>query len=491
MNARWGLVRSICVTVVLALMFAPFVILIAHAGAWRLPLTVAAAEVFGFTVLQAGLSAALSTVFGIGAGLGLLWVARAGGERAGRAAEMAALLPNAVPVLVLLLAVMKFSWARGLTGIVLAHVLLNTGLVAVAFVHMARRKLSGLAELAWVEGATPLRFFARVALPVLARDLAVVMLFVFALCFASFAIPLVIGGSRATTIEVLIYQKIRIGGLWADALGLATLQMIGVLGLTWLLRLSSGEAMVIRAARIPLLESRFGIALAAAPALVILGGLCEGFGRGLETLRSLPSLREEIPSLIVGSIAVGLLTALFSMLWLLTVAYVGPRGFFRRLLVGYSAPSTVLIGFALLIAVPEEAVDPRLRIALGLSLILTPSFYRLRWDSVLSGLDGQRAIAAILGAGDWQIFKSVILPQVWRPAFAVGALASLWAWGDFALSSVVAGRKVTLAMAVHALIDSYRLDAATVLVWIVAIGGGLSFALLSGVGHVLGSKSEA
>jgi thiamine transport system permease protein len=202
-------------------------------------------------------------------------------------------------------------------------------------------------------------------------------------------------------------------------------------------------------------------------------------------------LLEELPGLIAGSISVGLLTALFSMLWLLLVAYIGPRGFFRRVLIGYSAPSTVLTGFAILILVPDDGLDPLLRISLGLALILTPSFYRLRWDSVLSGLEGQRAIAGILGASNWQIFRSVILPQVWRPVFAVGALASLWAWGDFALSSVVAGRKVTLAMAVHALIDSYRLDAATVLVWIVALGGAASFAIFTGVGRVLGSKSEA
>ena len=100
-------------------------------------------------------------------------------------------------------------------------------------------------------------------------------------------------------------------------------------------------------------------------------------------------------------------------------------------------------------------------------------------------------IAKTLGASDWQIFSRVVYPQVINRACFIGGMAALWAWGDFALSSVVAERTATLAMAAEGMMSAYRLDGATFVVWLVMLGGLVTFAIFSGAGYVLGSKPQA
>jgi thiamine transport system permease protein len=82
------------------------------------------------------------------------------------------------------------------------------------------------------------------------------------------------------------------------------------------------------------------------------------------------------------------------------------------------------------------------------------------------------------------------LPQLVRPACFVAGLSSLWAWGDFALSRVIAERDVTLGMTIQSLMSGYRLEIATFLVWILLFGGAATFFLFEGAGRVFGQKSS-
>lgn len=473
-----------------ALLLLPFLVLIGFASSWRLPLTAELGEVFFFTASQALFSALVSMIFGIVGGLGLLWAGRFGGRRS-RILEAIVLLPNVAPVLLMILAALKaFPGLRGITGIVTVHVLLNAGLVSVAFARLVRDKVSGMAELAWVEGATGFKFFRRGVLPYLKHDLLTLALFVFAICFSSFAVPLIIGGSRATTLEVLIYQKLRISADWAEAIGIATLQLVAILVLSWALRRETGTALAARPSETPLLSWKWGAAFAMVPGAILVWGMVDGFTSGLQQLNSLGVWGREMPLLLYGSIKVGFGTGAASALLLLLIAYVNPTGAYRKFLLGYVAPSTVLMGFALLIAWRATGFATYFKIIAGLTLITVPSFYRLQWDNTLRSLEGQRTVARVLGAGDFLVFRDIILPQVLRSALFIAGIASLWAWGDFAFSAVVAEKDVTVAMLAQGLMESYRLDAATVLVWVVSAGGVLSFLLFNGVARVVGSKSQ-
>lgn len=488
--------------IVLGALF-PFFALLGKASALFLPLNGETLAVIGQTTLQAALSALGSLCLGVFGGLGILWVAgRFPGSVLAKIIEALAVAPNAVPVLLVLLSVAKiFPWARDLTGIVLTHVTLNAGLVAVAFARLARERLRGMAELAYVEGVLPSRFLFRVALPVLRADLVLLGLFVFAICFSSFAVPLALGGSRATTMEVLIYQNIRISGDWSRAIGLAFEQSAFVLALAWSLFVfqdsrnqaqRGGFAFQGRASIAPpLIRFAPGLLVVLLPALILAVGLFDGFAAGVRQLQDLPELMSQMLSLIAGSVCVSLGTSLLVFFVLLTIAFVRPEGWMRRFLGGYGAPSTVLVGFALLLVWRDLGVASYAKITIGLTLVFVPSFYRYQWGAALAALDGQIVVARTLGSGDWLVFHRIVFPQCVARAGYLAGLAGLWAWGDFALSSVVAERGITVALATHSLMSTYRFDAATVLIWVILSGGLLTFGLMAGAGYVLGSKPEA
>ncbi len=469
-------------------LFFPFIVIIANNLSFRIPLTSEVGWVISVTALQAALSAIFSIAFGLIGAFGLLAL----DGRLSRFAEGVALLPNAGPVILLLLSVMKlFPWARGLTGIIFVHVLLNAGLLSVVFAEVIRTKLCGYAELAWVEGATARQFFRRVALPLLKPDLLLAFLFVFVLCFASFSVPLALGGSRASTIEVLIYQKIRVSGEWTAAIGLALLQTLTLIAFSFVLGRMRNETAAPTFRRIPFLIWKPGLIVPLFASLILVIGLLEGVIAGARRAFALPPLMAQLPSLLAGSVLVGFLAGLFTVVFLLLIAYVRPQGLFRKIVTAYAAPSSVLVGFSLLIVWRDLGFASYVKIALAMTLVTVPSFLRFRWTALLDSLEGQVTIARTFGAGPGLVFRKIVLPQVIRPAFFLGGLCGLWAWGDFSLSGVVAERTMTVAMAVNGLMESYRLDIATFLVWFVILGGFVTLGLFVGVGNVLGQKPQA
>jgi thiamine transport system permease protein len=223
----------------------------------------------------------------------------------------------------------------------------------------------------------------------------------------------------------------------------------------------------------------------------MLSGLFDGLGKGVAQLQSIALTAEDILRLLAGSAVVSLVSGFIVITFLLAIAYARPSGVLRRILIGYATPSSVLIGLSIIIFWRELGIATLFKIGIGLALIGLPAFYRYQWDALLASLKGQVQTAKTLGASDSLIFLRIIFPQVIRTAASIGAILSLWAWGDFALSSVVAERSVTLAMLVHGLMNSYRLDAASVLIWFLIFGGLCTFAIFNGVGYVLGVKPQA
>ena len=487
MRARVGLGA-----LVVCLLVFPYIALVSQVHHWTFPFD-EVAGVLAFTFEQAFLSAAAALVVGGLSAYGLSWMAERVSPRWMRVQEFFVLLPNATPVLFLLLATLKLlPGARGFVGIVFVHVCLNAGLVAVSLQTVFRSKLAGMSELAWIEGASRWQFFRRGVLPTLRDEILTLGLFVFALCFASFAVPLVLGGSRATTMETLIYQKIRIDGNWGEAVGLASLQTLSIFVLSWILRSRAVLTPNLsgRTYRLPLMSWSWGLVFSFLPSLFLLSGLVEGLPAGFAQLLSLVELRADIGDLLAGSMLVALGTGGLCIAFLAALAFVNPRGLLRRLLLGYATPSAVLTGFALLFLWRTTGTATYVKIIFGLSIATVPSFYRLQWDSLLRALEGQRVVALTMGASEWLTFSRVVWPALVRPAFQIGGLAAVWAWGDFGLSSVVAERSLTVAMVVQGLMGSYRLDAATALVWIVIAGAGFTYLLFAGAARVLGSQSE-
>ncbi|MCQ0988858.1 thiamine/thiamine pyrophosphate ABC transporter permease [Jiella marina] len=197
-------------------------------------------SVFGFTLLQAGLSTLLSILLAIPFALAL-HRSRFPGKRL---ILRLFLLPQALPVLVGALAVITI-WGRngvlsqglaalglprlevyGLNGILIAHVFFNMPLAARLILAALDRVPAESWKLAGQLGLFPLAVFRLVEWPAVRTALPGAAALIFMLCITSFTIVLVLGGGPgATTLEVAVYQALRYDFDPGRAVGLSLIQI--------------------------------------------------------------------------------------------------------------------------------------------------------------------------------------------------------------------------------------------------------------------------
>ncbi|MEQ1875968.1 MAG: hypothetical protein ABL958_04935 [Bdellovibrionia bacterium] len=473
--------RTLVRVLIVSYLILPFFALLWKLGAWSLPERPELFAALGFTLKQATLSAFFSVAFGFAGALGLL---RSRALR--RPLEILFFLPNLLPTLFVLAACLKFfsPFPFGLAGIVLVHVVLNTGLAAVSIARILESRVGGWAELALVEGASRWRFF-RAAFPSLGSDLGAVFLFIFAICFASLTVPLVAGRFDGYTTEVLIYEKVRVGGQWDQALGLSMVQTAIIFALT--LALSRNTLALNPVSRnLSLLATGWGSTLPVIFSLIVIVGMFEGVARGIAQLTP---LQEALMSAWHGTWIVGLGVGLSTFALSSAIVFASPHHAFQKFLSGYVAPSSVLTGFGILLfGIPLS--DLGLMI-LGITLVQLPLFFRLYLNGPLEGVAPQAAVARTLGAKWSLIFRKITLPQLAGPIGFTAGLSAFWACGEFALSSLLTTQSTTLALFAKGLLASYRLEAATAVLWILMFTGTVLWLSFWGVAYGLGSKSHS
>lgn len=455
------------------LLLSPYLIWLARIQKWSLPDSHEWGPALRASFGQALLSSLCALICGW-----LLFLALQSWEGGKRrtVAELALLLPNMVPPLFLALGMLNLvttftAFPYGMGAVVVAHVILNSGLVAIALDRLLHAKLGGMAEVCWIMGVSPYLFWRLIAWPYLRADLACLFLFVFSICFTSFSLPLLLSGDRAVTLEVLIYDLIRVEGRWDKAVLLASFQALVLLAVAWLLPQPFWPPRPARQS-LRYLAWYSGRALVAAPALILIVGWVAG---------AIAGLRAEWSSRLLGSLAdaclatfiLGFTVGLLHLLLFLLIAFVSPDAKLRRFLNGYLSPSPVITGFALLLVPGEGEILNILKTALALTLISLPLLYRWIVHSALSAVNGQIVMARTLGASWSNILFEVVWPQVSVPVMRACGLAALWACGDFAISGIISGGMNTLPLVMDNLIGNYRMEMAQVLMApLVVIGLG-------------------
>lgn len=454
----------------------PFIIWIGRVPEWRgiEEGELGPALLSSFT--QAFLSAALCLITG-----GILFLALQSwrDSKTRNWAELSLLMPNMIPPLFLVLGLMNLitpfmNFPYGMTAVILAHVVLNAGLVAVALDGLVHHRVGGMAEVAWLMGAGRWTFWRRVGWPYLRTEIACLFLFIFSLCFTSFSIPLLMGGDRIGTLEVAIFDSIRLEGRWDKALLLAAFQSLVLFVLAWLLPHPFWPHRPARRSlhfmALPSLKHFVFL-----PATMVALGWFAGFVYGAKSLASMEFLNSfalALTTTFVVALGVGLL----HLLLFLVIAFVTPHKKLNRFLNGYLAPSPVITGFAFLLLPGEGDVLGILKLIVALTLILLPLLYRWIVHSSLAALEGQVRIARTLGASWTLILFEIVWPQIAQPVMRASGLAALWASGDFALSAILAEDVETLPLIMEGLIGNYRMEAAQVLMLpLLVIGLGMYF----------------
>ena len=274
--------------------------------------------------------------------------------------------------------------------------------------------------------------------------------------------------------EILIYRLVRSGADTKVILFIACLQLATLLAAASFLQAIDKKSVAHRSREIidstawrsegVLIGWLPGLAVVLAPLALLLFGVCDGVVPGVREFIRLGGPTSDLAELFFNSAIVAFLTGTLTATALLVLAYSPPSGRTRRFLIGFAAPSSVLIGLSLLIIWRAIGLATLIKISVGLTLTLVPALYRLQWDGLLQSLSGQIRIADSLGASPALIFTRILIPQVAKTLGVLSGLAALWAWGDFALSHVIAEGPVTLALTAQSLLNSYHLNAATIYV---------------------------
>lgn len=422
------------------------------------------------TLYQSLLSAGFSVLIAVPFAMGLRWLSDFRGNFYATYARALLLLPAVLPSLFVLLVGFDLisPFPRGAWGTALMHVLGGVGLCAVMMESILSEKLARLSEMAWVFGASRFLFWRR-AFRLVLFDFMAVFIFVFVFCFSSFAIPLMIGGSTGTTLEVLIYEKIRISSNWGQAIVLSLMQAGFLFTLSFLPMRSSLQRISRQSS--PLIRSRFGGILALIYALSFAAAFVLSGFRGWRHVLQIDGLWQQVLGTLPATMILGILAWTLFYFLLKAVSFFWNEIPIARLLRGYIAPSVALVGLVgLSLTGWTDTVGLRQwAVYLGAMLILYfPALFRMNWSERLNSLSGQVQTAQVLGASQGLLFSRVIWPQMRGQAFAVAFIGALWVLGDFALAKILFAQPVTLALLIESLLSSYRLEAALALtqLWI-------------------------
>jgi thiamine transport system permease protein len=308
---------------------------------------------------------------------------------------------------------------------------------------------------------------------------------VFCICFTSFAIPLTVGGGKGTTLEVLIYEKIKISADWSSALALCLIQLF-IIGLISFLLSQTSDLKQESCNKLRILPKRW---LAFPMFILFLLFAVLSFAEMFQGWAQLTSLNYSIESLqsqIINSLWIGFSSGLVLSLLLFLSATILVQKSFHKILFSMNSLSHSLFAFSFLLIVPAQYLA--LTLVFCLSLLFFPSLYRLGLYQEIKLLAGQQETALTLGSSQFLIFRKITFPAVSQRVFFLSGICAMWSVSDFAISKLLLSRPLTVAMLAESLMSSYRIQAAFALVGVLLIMGLLLAAIFGVLGYVYDQK---
>jgi thiamine transport system permease protein len=358
---------------------------------------------------------------------------------------------------------------RTVTAILIAHVFFNYAVVVRTVGGLWSHLDPRLEDAARSLGASRLRTFREVTLPLLWPAIAAAAAIVFLFTFTSFGVVLILGGPGLATIEVEIYRATTQLLDLPTASVLALLQMAAVLTALAVYQrlqrrrttqqLRSAERTAhrprTRGERAFLAANLAVIAvLLALPLLVLVErALSTGDGYGLGNFAALATSRRgtllfvppweavrnsvlfaagaTVVALVVGTLtSVGVVVREGRLGRTLDTALMLPLG-----------TSAVTVGFGFLIALDRPPLDLRgslLLVPLAQALVATPFVVRTLLP-VLRSIDPRlREAAATLGAGPLRVLREIDLPIVARAGLVAAGFAFAISLGEFGATVFIA-----------------------------------------------------
>lgn len=366
--------------------------------------------------------------------------------------------------------------------ILMAHVFFNYTVVLRIVGGFWTHLSPSLGESAQLLGASPLRTFLTVTLPLLRPAIFASALLVFIFCFSSFGVILILGGPRFATIEVEIYRHaVHLFNL-PMAAALSLIQILFTFSLmwvyTWLQRktavvLTPESAKVTQ--RIPAdWKERAGVfanvlAMAiflGAPLVSLLyrslkteGGLSLSYYSALFTNREMSIFFVPPGEAILNSLGFGAATLLMALLLGLAAAtFLSTSGgrlsaILDPIFMLPLSTSAVTLGFGFIIALDRPPLNLRtslILVPLAHTLVAFPFVVRALLPAMRSIPQSLREAAQLLGASPMQVWRSVDLPIVGRALLVGAVFAFTVSIGEFGATVFVARPQTpTMPLAVY------------------------------------------
>lgn len=452
-------------------------------------------RVLVFALAQAGVSTVLSLALGAALALALARRSFPGRDVALAALGAAAVMPAIVVVFSVVAVYGRSGYlgealalvgspARpspfGWTGILIAHVFLNASLCARVFLDALARAPAEHWRLSATLGFGPAATFRHLDWPILRSELPGLGGLVFLLCFTSFAIVLTLGGGPGkATLEVAIFEALRVELDFARAAALAGLQLAVCLSLTLLLHWAVTKAPIaptqlVSAPRPDAADPRLRrldvavLALGAALVLPLLAATLSG-------LPALPLVLDaDLARAAATSAGIALVSATIACV--LATALAGAAEAARARRARRIADAYDLLP-ALVLAIPPFALTAGLFLALrGLvpplqagwvllplvnALGALPFAYRFVAPAIATTGARYGRLAAMLGLEGRARLAIVDWPTLRRPLAGAFAIAAALSFGDFGIVALFGGGALrTLPYLLYERLGSYRLDEA-------------------------------
>jgi thiamine transport system permease protein len=299
---------------------------------------------------------------------------------------------------------------------------------------------------------------------------------VFLLCAASFAVVLVLGGGpQATTLEVAIYQALRLDfdPARASALALAQVMLCSVLvaagGRALLSDSGVAISMPIRLSVLPDTSLNRWIDFTAI-ALLLLVVLPPTLAIVASGLMSWPQAGAVVPAALT-SLLLGTAAALFALVlcWPLAAfaaRSTSPSARTWSTMLSLSAwmlpPAVLATGwFIALLPFQIGILGTALLIAAMNALMALPFVYGNLWQAMADRAKQHDRLCASLGLAGWQRLRLVDLPSLKSPLMLASVMAFAVSLGDLAAVTLFgAGDITTLPALIYRQMGSYRMEQA-------------------------------
>jgi thiamine transport system permease protein len=442
-----------------------------------------------FTMTQAALSAALSVLGAVPVARALARRRFAGRDALARLMGAPFLLPSIVAIIGVTVVWGRSGWVSdglaaaglprldiyGMPGVLIAHVFFNLPLAArlilQAYEAVPAERWRTAAQLG-LEGHA---LFAVMEAPVLARALPGAAAVIFAVCAASFAVALALGGGpRATTLELAIYEAAAFEFDLGRAARLAALQF-ALCAVAAAIALAAAGPLASRPGLAPPRRwdgrgraARWGDGAALAAAVAFLG--LPMLAVALGGLPGLVALGPSFWAAAARSLAVALVSTALAMAVALPVAALAaalpPRGgaLAQAAALTPIAASPFVLGLALFVLLRHVA-DPA-ALALPLTALVNAAMAAPYAVAALAPplrqtLAEQGRLADSLGLRGWTRVRALYLGRLRGPlGFSAGLAAALSA-GDLGVIALFSAPQApTLPLLAHQLAGSRQLDAA-------------------------------